>query len=588
VIAEKYTNSTYHYQPTIQTYRWWVPGFPLLVGGSVVSAADWEHVARDFGCEFCINVQDERSDVGTVPDAVLCEAQVSDAHAPPIPHPALAKVLDFALSKPKSTKLYVHCQMGGSRSPAFAYLILRGKFGLSPAGALDALNAGFIVRELDHLGDGAKPFGHAEGHQRYLRSIEEYLANRPVVAEAKELVRQAPSGLRRVAIHYPSHCMGRPINPAALYSDPRGLTGSEVTAIEYAQGLAYSARGYDVSFYANVSEGRHIIDNSGMDVLGTLSFKHDREWEKDQAEPWDAVISFMNALPFMFLESPKPLRIFNMQCGDFGGQPDAWERRVDLLCALSHDHANRLRPTTAFPADQYRVMWNGVDTKAFRPGTKIPGRCVWASSHDRGLHHALELWPKIRAKAPHAELHVFYDLDGIRKFAGMGPTDVPFLKELQRRSIYEVEMMRRLRGHGVVLRGPVSREQMADELGKAEVLLYPTAPVRYTETFGCTVLEAMASGCVPVLAFEDSFSELWAPRDCPGVAAPYEAHRAAYLEILLDVLAQPTRHAGRVVERAKEFEWKARVGQLMETIESRGERGLPVAFPGESQRSAAE
>lgn len=584
MIAEKYTNSTYVHDPNHQTYRWWVPGYPLLCGGSVVSAEDWQHIARDFGCEWCINVQDERSDVGTVPSEVLCEAQVSDAHAPPFPEEMMARVLDFAISRPRGSKIYLHCQMGGSRTPGFAYLILRGKYGLSPEAALDAVNAGFIVREIDHRGNDAQPFGHAEGHQRYIKSVDDFIAKRE--AERPRVETSPSLGGPRVAIHYPSLAMGRPIDPAKLYSDPRGLTGSEVTAIEYARGLVNLKRGYEVTVYANVATPHEMWLNDGPDIVGTLAFKHDREWQADQAKDWDAVVSFMNAAPLMALQSDKPLRVLNMQCGDFGGQPAGWEARADFLCSLSFHHARELQPTTSLAPERHRVMYNGVDLERFTPGPKIPGRCIWASSHDRGLHHALELWPKVRARYPHAELHIFYDLDGIQKFAAMGPTDVPFLLELQRRSIYEVEMMRRLRGHGVVLRGPVSRDQMAEEMAKAEVLLYPTNPVRYTETFGCTVLEAMASGCVPVVTFADAFPELWAPRDCPGVAAPYEANAAAYLEILLDVMGDPGKHAEKVRERARDFAWDSLVKDFDEFIRSRGERGLARAFPDAGAKAA--
>jgi rhodanese-related sulfurtransferase len=116
-----------------------------MVGGSVISHIDWRHLRDD--------------------------------HAPPIPHEALARVLDFALRVPYDAKLYVHCQMGGSRSPAFAYLILRGKYGLGKEAALNALNRGFVHRK-DHTPEKEPPYGHSPGHWTYMGNVEDYLAAR--------------------------------------------------------------------------------------------------------------------------------------------------------------------------------------------------------------------------------------------------------------------------------------------------------------------------------------------------------------------------------------------------------------------------
>jgi glycosyltransferase involved in cell wall biosynthesis len=366
----------------------------------------------------------------------------------------------------------------------------------------------------------------------------------------------------KIAVIYPSVSMGRPLNVSTLLTDTRGLTGSEGTAVGYAVGLA--SRGHEVTLFTNVT--------AAQSYKG-VAFLHDSHWEPEQADAFDAVISFMNAAPLINC-NPKPFRIFNMQCGDFGGQPVGWEDHVDLLCALSHKHAEVMRPTTALPAEKWRVMANGVDTDAFKPGTKIPGRCIWASSHDRGLHHVLEAWPEVRAAVPHAELHVFYDINGLERFAKMGPTDVPFLAELQRRSVYEIEMMRRLKNHGVFLGGSVSRERMQAEMAQAEVLAYPSDSVRYCETFGCTVLEAMSAGCVPVLCFADSFSELWESRGCPGVAWPYEPRRDEYVARLINAVRHPQKWATDLRASAHDFAWPGLVEKLERCLVTRGADGL--------------
>lgn len=368
----------------------------------------------------------------------------------------------------------------------------------------------------------------------------------------------------KIAIIYPSSAMPRPLDVANLLTDPRGLTGSEHTALQYALHLA--ALHHDVTFYGNVAQ-------DGAQLNG-VTFRHDSAWDPSQSESLDGVVCFMNAAP-LFGTSAKPLRIFNMQCGDFGGQPVGWEQHVDILATLSHIHAREMKPTTPFPAEKWRVMYNGVDRGAFVPGVKVPGRCVWASSHDRGLHHLLEIWPHVRDEFPHAELHVFYDPQGLERFAKMGATDVPFLQELQRRSIYELEMMVRLKDHGVFFRGSVSREQMQLEMARAEILPYACDPVRFTETCGCTVLEAMSAGCVPVLCYADSFPELWEPRGCPGVPWPYD--KDAYLAKLLEVMRAPEQYAATIRERASDFEWQRLAVALERNIATHGERGLARA-----------
>jgi glycosyltransferase involved in cell wall biosynthesis len=357
--------------------------------------------------------------------------------------------------------------------------------------------------------------------------------------------------------------MGKPVDPTALLTSPRGMTGSEFTCWSYARGLA--AIGHEVHWYTN---------STSSAAVASVQIRPWQEWAPEQADYFDAVVSFMTPNALCDIQSTKPFKVFNQQCSDFGGCQPGWEQYVDALCVLSHTHGQSMRGMTPLPADKWRVQYNGVDLDSFKPAIKIPGRCIWASSHDRGLHHALELWPEVRREFPHAELHIFYDVGGLQAFASMGPSDVPFMQELQRRSVYEIEMMRRLRGHGVVLRGSVSREQMQREMGQAEVLLYPAEPVRFTETFGCAVAEAMASGCVPVLCYADAFGELFQPRGVPGVAYPFEPNRDEYVRTLLGVLRDPREQAKSMRERAADFAWDPLVKRFEELLTTRGASGL--------------
>lgn len=171
-VAERYKNRLYPWNPEHEITRWWVGPdqlYFILVGGSLIGEDDWEHLANDFGITHVVNVETEHSDVGKFPQKWLCEQQFPDNGAR-IPESTLTAISKFCrhVFGLTNTKLYVHCQMGGSRSPAIAYFVLRDCFSLTPAKALAVLNDGF-----PH--DPAHPYGYHPTHQSYIASIEDWL-----------------------------------------------------------------------------------------------------------------------------------------------------------------------------------------------------------------------------------------------------------------------------------------------------------------------------------------------------------------------------------------------------------------------------
>lgn len=111
--------------------RWWIDP-RILVGGSIIDAADFEQLREASGISHVLSVESERSDWGKVPFERLCYLPTADDGAPQPP-----KILQDAalfgekvLAQPRC-KLYVHCQMGASRSPTYAYAVLRKAYGVS-------------------------------------------------------------------------------------------------------------------------------------------------------------------------------------------------------------------------------------------------------------------------------------------------------------------------------------------------------------------------------------------------------------------------------------------------------------------------
>jgi glycosyltransferase involved in cell wall biosynthesis len=369
----------------------------------------------------------------------------------------------------------------------------------------------------------------------------------------------------RVAFFYPERTIGRPIDPAEIWTSPRGLTGSEVACVMYA--LELSRMGHGVTFFSRLTRGGNIED---------VVCCHYGEWESMYKEQhWDALCSWMVPDP-LEVANPAQFRLYNQQVSDFNMVHAGWESKVDFVAPLSHSHANHMLPMCSLPKEKWRVMYNGVDTKLFHPKEKVPGKVVWASSHDRGLHWLLELWPKVRAEVPNAELHIFYDFNGVETFSKMENATGEYA-ELGQRSRYTVEAIRRLAPHGVRAHKSVSRERIRDEMATAQVLAYPCDPVRYTETFGVTVLEACASGAIPVICTADAFGELWSEASL-FVPPPFKDNKGRFVEKLVFALKDDIGRATRTnvcVDHAEKFNWRPLAKGLSTFLESRGEEGLP-------------
>lgn len=116
-----------------------------------------------------------------------------------------------------------------------------------------------------------------------------------------------------------------------------------------------------------------------------------------------------------------------------------------------------------------------------------PPRVVFTSNPMRSLDWLLDVWEaRIRPAEPQAELHIFagmatYGAAGAAKAGRMGPV---------------LERAAALTGQGVILRGPVPKPQLVDELAQARALLYRGD---MGETFCSAVAEAQAMGLPIVL-----------------------------------------------------------------------------------------
>lgn len=156
----------------------------------------------------------------------------------------------------------------------------------------------------------------------------------------------------------------------------------------------------------------------------------------------------------------------------------AWRRPVIVFSGASHASTY---PGWGFSGGRETVPYGLTDLFCHAGERPVPApRAVFTSNPMRSLDWLLDLWEsRIRPAVPAAELHVFagtatYGAAGAAKAGRMGPV-----------------LERAAATAGVVLRGPVPKTQLVDELAAARALLYRGD---IGETFCSAVAEAQAMG----------------------------------------------------------------------------------------------
>jgi len=136
----------------------------IILGGFIFSPEDWQHLHNDFGIQSVINVCIEQSDEGKG-ISHLAQCPVPD-NGEQFPLGLVRHAVAFAQIHHGRGPIYVHCALGNSRSPAFAYAILRWVFDMTIGEAIGLIRAGK---------PGAAQYGSHPVQQSYLRSVESTL-----------------------------------------------------------------------------------------------------------------------------------------------------------------------------------------------------------------------------------------------------------------------------------------------------------------------------------------------------------------------------------------------------------------------------
>lgn len=350
-----------------------------------------------------------------------------------------------------------------------------------------------------------------------------------------------------------------------LFSDDRGLTGSEYGLARIAE--EFVKLGHEVEIFT-----RSPSENwRGMRI---------RPWEErnNVDRSYDVALSFN--IPDDLRECGARMHATVFWLNNFSFCKPGFDQHCDLFISPSNAHREMaigswkaLQDGSHYDARPEQWTWAplGVDPEKYGHHGKIPGRVIYCSSPDRGLHHVLEVWPEIKAAVPHAELHIFYRLGAWLEDMRNVPEDREGMKENKRRAQLIERGLKATEAMGVTIRDAVSREQIQIEQDKAEVMAYPCDTMIWSEGWSCSTHEGCVAKSCPVITDCDAFAEVY--RDVvPMASMGRENWRAEWRDTVIAALLNPSFRAD-VNERAhawaKQRTWESTAKMMLQQIEAR-------------------
>lgn len=339
----------------------------------------------------------------------------------------------------------------------------------------------------------------------------------------------------------------------------RGLTGSEIGVIATAE--EFVKLGHDVSLFTV-----HVPGTKPDNWKGIKLYDID-----DQAinGDFDAIVSWSEP-DILRKFTNKSVRVVCMMLNDFSYCQPGFDDCVDLWTAPCQMLIDHLQKQNGAPAkNKWQVLPLGCDPSWYQDNQKVPGRIVWTSSADRGLHWLLQEYPKIKTAVPNASLRIFYNFnyDSTEKMEPDSNNHPHFL-EMGHRARYMKESIKRLKHLNVEHVGSISREQMNRELSQAMVLGYPCDPVAFTEGFSVSILESCTAGVLPVISTADCLGSIYGGI-VPSIDTPVKNNLDKFTKLVIRGLTDETWRAstvGKCQIFAQQYTWLSSAKKLERMI----------------------
>ncbi|HVI42668.1 MAG TPA: hypothetical protein VM577_18610 [Anaerovoracaceae bacterium] len=344
-----------------------------------------------------------------------------------------------------------------------------------------------------------------------------------------------------------------------IWTSSRGLTGTDLTFVAIASELR--KRSHDVSLFTVMAQPHHKPDW----WEGVRLYNFD-EIPTIIDDTFDVVISINEPDVLRLLKTSKPLRVCWDMLNDFTYCIPGFDDFVDQWLGVCEMHTNHLK-NQAGNHHKWDTLFLGCSPELYQDN-RVPGRIVWTSSADRGLHWLLSVFPKIKKAVPEAHLKIFYHFNygDIDKIEPDAQNIIHHTVEMANRLRYIKNGIARLKHLGVEHIGSVSRREMQKQFSEASVLAYPSDPVAFSEGYSVSILEGHASFTVPVITDADCLGSIYKNSGSVMVPGPMKNNLEAYTDAVIKSL---TDHdfANKTIEACRQFASQRTWGTVAENME---------------------
>jgi len=329
-----------------------------------------------------------------------------------------------------------------------------------------------------------------------------------------------------------------------IWTSVRGLTGTDLCFVKTAD--EFKKLGHEVHLFTAHAQPHHKPKEwQGIHLYNI------NEMYSVIDDSFDALISINE--PDVFRGLPvKPLKIVWQMLNDFPFCQPGFDDLVDYWFGVCEQHTEYLK-TQIGNHHKWGTLPLGCVPEWYSD-RRVPGRVVWTSSADRGLHWLLSQWPKIKAAVPYASLKVFYHFN-YGDIENTEPNDTNahvHVVELAQRVRYIRDALSKLKHLDVQHVGSTSREKMKKELSEASVLAFSCDTVAFSEGFSVSTLEAHASYTVPIITSQDCLGSIYQDSGAIIIPAPVRDNLDLFTQQVIKSLTDQA-YADEIIKKTRAF-----------------------------------